>query len=562
MKEFKMLARILLDQNLGLSMLAYNRHNDTGAFARQLAAIVVIPVALIPAFVVYIVFSSAAYGVLGTLGQVSGYLPLFFAMTSLFIFFFAIAWVMSEFYFSDSVAPLLALPIPPWKIILAKLTVVLVWEYLFALMMMLPPMVVYGAAAGGGVLYVLGCVVVLAVLPILPICLETGLMMLVFGLGRSRGRRDILPIAFAMILLIGIILWQCAAGLNVNQLVAGGDVSVFLDTLAGDPFIILNSLARSYPPVWAVAWALGRDGAMALAGMAVLAGSAALAIVLLAAIGSHFYVRGLLRGDGGGKAARGERKTRRGCWQKPSPGWMAVFTMDFRLMVRTPVFAFNNVASGIIVPLCLALLYPMMVSQDGAELAQDLAVMGGHPEVSLLVLTAFFLFFTGVSSVTATTFSREGRGSWLTRSLPFVPRDQVVGRCLSGLAVELIGIICTCAMVRWLLPVPMPWVLASALLGLLGGTPILLFGLWVDMHRPLIRWDNPQRAVKNNLNVLIVMAAGVVYGAALLGVSGLLYYFAAPALGVAAFFVLSLGPSLWLYRLDGRQLSRCLEKFE
>ncbi|HLS52917.1 MAG TPA: hypothetical protein VK031_03020, partial [Tissierellaceae bacterium] len=49
------------------------------------------------------------------------------------------------------------------------------------------------------------------------------------------------------------------------------------------------------------------------------------------------------------------------------------------------------------------------------------------------------------------------------------------------------------------------------LLGLLGSIPITQIGLVIDILRPLLVWDNPQRAMKQNLNVLISLGVGSLF---------------------------------------------------
>lgn len=36
-------------------------------------------------------------------------------------------------------------------------------------------------------------------------------------------------------------------------------------------------------------------------------------------------------------------------------------------------------------------------------------------------------------------------------------------------------------------------------------------GMMIDAYRPLLDWDNPQKPMKQNLNVLIAMAIGSLY---------------------------------------------------
>ena len=48
-------------------------------------------------------------------------------------------------------------------------------------------------------------------------------------------------------------------------------------------------------------------------------------------------------------------------------------------------------------------------------------------------------------------------------------------------------------------------------MGLLGSIPTTQIGMAIDILRPMLDWDNPQRAMKQNLNVLISLAVGALY---------------------------------------------------
>ena len=49
------------------------------------------------------------------------------------------------------------------------------------------------------------------------------------------------------------------------------------------------------------------------------------------------------------------------------------------------------------------------------------------------------------------------------------------------------------------------------ILGLLGSIAMTELGMIIDIYRPLLEWDNPQKPMKQNLNVLIAMGVGSLY---------------------------------------------------
>ena len=52
---------------------------------------------------------------------------------------------------------------------------------------------------------------------------------------------------------------------------------------------------------------------------------------------------------------------------------------------------------------------------------------------------------------------------------------------------------------------PVPSVILITLLGFIGSIPLTAFNLMIDMAKPKLIWNNPQEAVKQNMNGLLGM---------------------------------------------------------
>ena len=240
---------------------------------------------------------------------------------------------------------------------------------------------------------------------------------------------------------------------------------------------------------------------------------------------------------------------------------MAVFAMDLRLLMRTPVYFFNNVSVVIIAPLCIFLSISFIeIPPEDLQGMQEF-----FREMPLLInylLIAFFIFFGGTSATTASTFSREGKASWLTRMVPVTARDQILGRTGVAILIQSLGIVFTIIAVQLIVPLPLSTLLLTIVLGTLGSLPILLFGLFMDMNRPLLNWDNPQKAIKNNMNVVITLFVGMAYAGLLIGLSGLLGYFINPIIGYGIFALISTILSFVFYKVINRRLEAEFLNFE
>jgi len=177
------------------------------------------------------------------------------------------------------------------------------------------------------------------------------------------------------------------------------------------------------------------------------------------------------------------------------------------------------------------------------------------------MLIGFFVFFGATSATTATSFSREGRASWLTRIIPVSPSDQIMGRTASALVVQSLGVVFTLIGVYYYLPLTLISIILTVILGMMGTLPILLFGLLIDMNRPLLEWDNPQKAVKNNMNVVITLFVGMGYVGLLIAISAALGYFVNQWLGYGFFISISTVLSLVFYKIINKNMEKWLLTF-
>ena len=179
-----------------------------------------------------------------------------------------------------------------------------------------------------------------------------------------------------------------------------------------------------------------------------------------------------------------------------------------------------------------------------------------------LILIVVFMFFGSTACTTATTFSREGKNIWLTCIVPVRPLDQMIGRGLSALCIQLLGIVFTLILLAFITPLTLGTVVVSLVLGTIGSFPLLAFGLIVDMMRPLLNWDNPQKAVKNNMNVMIAMMVGWIYMLLVVGISAATGFFIAPVFGYSFFAVVSIVISVLLLMVVKKHLEERMQMMD
>ncbi len=560
MKEIISLTKLFINTNLGLSLIQYNRKNNKKAFLKQVGLPALVLVAMLPLYGLYVAYMAMMYTGMAAIGQESVLLPMAYTMISVVIIFFGLAYIMAEFYFSGGVEMLLPLPIKPRNIIIGKFGSIIFMEVLLSAALMLPPAVIYGMGQGMGILYYMMALIVIVILPVLPLALETLLIMLLMRSNSFKGKKDV----FQIVALFAVLAFFLGLQMYLSSMAGGSDDPMaMVNSMLADNGYLLKEITRMYPVSLLVAQSLNRitlTGMLSLLGLLILT---AAAFALMVFVGERVYVKGLISGkeSGRGKKALSATKLQKALSHRSAPA-LAVFKMDMRLLLRTPIYFFNNVSIVVVVPLVflMSMFFGKSGGMDIMTLVSDF--YKAMPDAMNLILIMVFMFFGSTACTTATTFSREGKNIWLTCIVPVRPLDQMIGRGLSALCIQLLGIVFTLILLAFITPLTLGTVVISLVFGTIGSFPLLAFGLIVDMMRPLLNWDNPQKAVKNNMNVMIAMMVGWVYMLLVVGISAVTGFFIAPVFGYSFFAVVSIVISVLLLTVVKKHLEERMQMMD
>jgi ABC-2 type transport system permease protein len=193
----------------------------------------------------------------------------------------------------------------------------------------------------------------------------------------------------------------------------------------------------------------------------------------------------------------------------------AVFVREWRIMNRTPIFLLNGLLTVLIFPALF-----LVMAKTGAGRGDNAAFLrlltGQAPAVPVILAAAAFMVVSGSLNGTASsTFSREGAQFWMSKAFPVAPRDQVLAKFIHSYLIVILGIVPSSLVLHLALHMTIGRILPAAGLALLLGVVLTAVGMIIDLARPLLDWTNPQKAIKQNLNVLFSMAASIAIMSAL-----------------------------------------------
>lgn len=451
-------------------------------------------------------------------GQPQVVLTVAFTVGQLTALSFGVLYVLSSFFFARDLKLLTPLPLRPGDIVLAKFLSILSGEYLTTAPVVLPALWVYGSMTGAGGFYWVTGVLLFLLMPVPALVVSAVFSLLLMRVTRGRRSRDIVRVLGAG---LGLLFAAGIQVLNRFNMSATGPGRGLVGQAAAAELLqrqgdLVHQMGRFVPTsIWATeALRLGPQAAGLLNFVLFLAtAAAALALLLWAA--ERFFFGGLVGGDevrSSGKALTAEELAAATATVR-SP-LLALLRREMWLLNRNPSFVISAWVPPLIVPVFT--IIPLMGTGELAHITDSLRSGADSPLVPLIAV-AVALFMHTMSNVAPVAISREGRYFWVSRVIPVRPRLQVQAKILHSLTFAVLPLAMVLAGLGYL-GLLAPLNLVYIVLGVLfGAVATSCAGLMVDLIHPRLTWNDPQEAMKGNINTLF----GMILTMVVLGVSAL-----------------------------------------
>jgi len=505
MSKFIALTRVLLKTGTQSGSSKKNKKQIKGIMLGLLLII-----ALTPMAIGFGKFISSAYDGLHAMGQEAVILGFGLSVVCVVIFFFGIFYAMGIFYFSMDVENLLPLPFKPWHIMGAKFAVVLIYEYLTELIFFLPTIIVYGIKSSGGALYYTYGVIIFLLLPIVPLVIASVINMIIMrftNIAKNKDRFRLVGGLTAMCFGIGINIYSQRFAQNISQseitkMFEQGNNS--LVTLATKMFPSTNIAVNSL---------INTNNIKGFINLILFAAITLAALMIFIILGQALYFKGVM----GVSETSSKRKTLSNSELIKSTAQnssLKVYTLkELKLLFRTPIYFINCVIMNFLWPVFL--LIPIFAQKGGSSQLKMLTEFLQDSKSSGIALGAFFAFMVFVScsnAIATTAISREGKYLYILKYIPMKYKDQLMAKVLSAVVLGVAGMLLVCIIGLILLKLPLDLVLLMIIVGFLGILFTSFIGIFIDLNFPRLNWDTEQKAVKQNLNVMISMIICIALG--------------------------------------------------
>jgi ABC-2 type transport system permease protein len=498
MKKLVALARTGLKSNFGLSLL---RHK----LIKERKDLWIIPVVLlglggiIPLLYSYLYVIKKFYGFLQPIGQQPVVLTFGILAGQLFILLLGFYYVLSAFYFSRDLDLLIPLPYRPFEVMLSKFIVILVNEYLSVMPIVLPIFVYYGLLEKAGPAYWLGAAAIYVFLPVIPLAIVATLAVGLMRAANIGRKKDALIIVGSLVLMILGLALQFYVSRSAGASADPAALARFFASSGG----FLRRVGGRFPPsIWATNALAGGLSSSGLENMALFVGVSLGLLVLMVAVAERLFYRGLigLGETSGRKHPLSLDRISHRVSSGRRPVW-AIFLREWRVMNRTPIFLLNGVLVVIIIPIVFLLM--MKSGRQGLDVFLLNLVASGKPYKIILGAACFMAVCGCLNGTASSTFSREGKEFWISKVVPVTAREHVLAKFFHSYVIALLGILAGSVVEVAIFHIRLAIYAAALFLALVGAVVFISAGMAIDLARPLLEWTNPQKAIKQNLNVVI-----------------------------------------------------------
>ncbi|MCK7468695.1 MAG: hypothetical protein MZU91_11650 [Desulfosudis oleivorans] len=456
------------------------------------------------------------YLVLRPMGQERALLSFGILAGQLLILLFGIYYVIAAFYFARDLDLLIPLPLRPGEVMASKFAVVVINEYLTVAAVVLPVVITLGVVSRAGAGYWVNAVLVYLALPVIPLALVSLAVVALMRVVNVSRKKDALILVGSLVLIGLSVAVQVGLGRSAGGHGQGaGGLQATAESVAAffaSPNSLLNRVGAFFPPaIWATRAIAGGLSGEGLAHLALFLGVSIGLFVAMVALAEKLFYRGVIGlGETTGKKRRLSRDEMSRRVSSGRRAFAAVFGREWKIMNRTPIFLLNGVLVSVLLPALFVLMASIDTGgggQGGDSMALLKMLMESNPLIVTLGAALFMTICGSINGTASSTFSREGAQFWISQVIPVAPREQAAAKFAHSYLVATLGVVTSAVVAGVFLHVKIAHLAAGAGLALVAGVLLTAVGMAIDLARPLLDWTNPQKAIKQNLNVLLALLA-------------------------------------------------------
>ena len=472
-RQIKLLTKTQLCNFMDLNVFRFTKDKKKKRSALSMGLLWLL---LITILCLYVGTFAYGYSKMG-LGQV---IPMYLIMISaLLILVFGIFKAGSVIFQRNFYEILCALPVSQTAVVISRFFSMYLGNVILSVAVMIPGMAVYAYFNHPGIsFYAVGTVGTLFI-PLLPMTVATLLGALVTGIASRMKHKSLVTTVLSILLIVGIMMF--------SQMLAGVG-ETFTEEMFADLLETLTTMiARIYPPALWLGNAMTEGNV--LQGGLYFGVSIAVFVVMVILIAGHF--KSICENLYSTSAKHDYRMTE----MKRNTVLTALFRKEVKRYFASSIYTVNTIVGPIMMVILAAAILLTGVDKIESVIPLQNGIIGLMPFV--LATTSCIM------TTTSTSISLEGKEWWILQSLPVDAKTVFDSKILLNLAIVapfyviaevLIILALTPSFVElvWLIFLPIIYMLFT-----------FVFGITVNLHMPVLHWENEVAVVKQSASAMV-----------------------------------------------------------
>jgi ABC-2 type transport system permease protein len=541
MKKAWVLSKLYINSLYGINNFIHDIKSNKKAALKTVGLIVLIVLSLSGTVGMFIGLNIKLFDALKKVNQQGIIITMSVITSSIITLVFGMIGIVATYFVEKEGDLILSMPIKAWQILVAKFASNYVYEAILSTVIMATGFMVYGIKSGSSPFYYIICIIVSFAVPLIPMTIGYLVVIPLMRAGSILRKKD-----FTMI-MSGVMAMIFAFGIQY--------LSQIMIKVESNPAEIISKLSSKdglvsfagkiyFPSIWATYGITDYTSIKGIVNLIIFAGISILVVGLLITLMSGVYATSI---EGSQEVTKRKKFTSNEFKQnlKRKSKFSALLAREIKMMNREPVYFLNGPLIIFIMPAILGFAFFMQKSDLSKEL-EKITTLNNSQFYTTLMVAAFSVFLGVTVNITSTCISREGKAFEVIKALPIETKEYLNAKLAHGL---LFGIIASlmCSVLGWyIFKMEFANILLAFMIGMLVMLPILISGIILELSWPKLIWDNPQKAMKQNLNGMIIVL-GIMFVLPLLGF--LIFKFVSnPLLGYVILTLFPVALSIVLYK--------------
>ena len=446
----------------------------------------------------YIELLNTLYNQYSVMGMSDTFVLFSFFVSSIIGLFFGLFLLINTFFFSNNLRTLIPLPLKASEIITSKFLIILFDQLLISTLILLPSLIIYGINENASLIYWIYSFFVFILAQVFPIGFISIILFPLSRIFKFKKHKDAMVFVVGIIVLILSLIYVQVSMTIPENILENPDDIINIYVVQNQ---IINSMSRAYPPAILATKALINNGIVSFLWFVGYIGLNIILFLLLIFLGDKFYysVYSEIQEHYASRKKLSLNTLNEKISQNRSK-ISALVKREWRYFLRIPSFAFNGLASVFIFPILILIFYFSMNSPD---LGQIKTFIENYKFLYVPVSIIITVLASSMNSVSSSILSREGKLSNELKIIPVSYKDVFLAKFIQVSELTFSGIVFSSVVLSAVLKLNILEIILVVIISFINSSFLNILQMLVDVSRPKLTWDNPQKAMKQNINVAI-----------------------------------------------------------